>query len=74
VPRPNYRVGVPVEGIWVEALNTNSKKYGGNGDGNLEPVKTQPIKWDGGDHAVDLFLPGITTLFFLLKPPPAAVK
>ena len=74
VPRPSYRVGVPSEGTWVEALNTNSKKYGGNGEGNLEGVKTQPIKWDGRNHAVDLFLPGMTTLFFLLTPAPAEVK
>jgi len=74
VPRPNYRVGVPAEGTWIEALNTNSKKYGGNGEGNLEGVKTLPVKWDGRNHAVDLFLPGMTTLFFLLTPAPAAGK
>jgi 1,4-alpha-glucan branching enzyme len=74
VPRPNYRVGVPVEGTWVEVLNTNSKKYGGSGEGNLAGVKTQAIKWDGRNQAVDLFLPGMSTLFFLLTPAPAGLK
>jgi 1,4-alpha-glucan branching enzyme len=72
VPRPHYRVGVPREGLWTEALNTNSKRYGGGGEGHLEPVKTQPIKWDGRPHALDLNLPGMSVLYFLLSPSPAA--
>jgi len=66
VPRPSYRVGVPHEGFWREALNTNEKKYGGGGEGNLQPVKTMAIKWDGRPHAVDLSLPGMSVMFFLL--------
>ena len=72
VPRPAYRVGVPREGLWVELLNTNSQKYGGTGEGNPQAVKSNPIRWDGRPHAIDLSLPGMTTLFFLLAPPPAA--
>ena len=72
VPRPAYRVGVPREGLWVEVLNTNSQKYGGTGEGNPQAVKSNPIRWDGRPHAIDLSLPGMTTLFFLLAPPPAA--
>ncbi|MBI5388213.1 MAG: 1,4-alpha-glucan branching protein GlgB [Verrucomicrobia bacterium] len=68
VPRLNYRVGVPREGCWVEALNTNSKRYGGGGEGNHEPVKSQPIRWDGRPHAVVLSLPGMTAHYFLYRP------
>jgi 1,4-alpha-glucan branching enzyme len=68
VPRPHYRVGVPKDGQWVEVLNTNSKRYGGTGEGHLESVKSQPIKWDGRPNAVDLTLPGMSVLFFLYKP------
>jgi 1,4-alpha-glucan branching enzyme len=49
-------------------LNTNSKRYGGTGEGHLEPVKTQPVKWDGRPNAVDLTLPGMSAMFFLFKP------
>ena len=70
VPRPHYRVGVPKEGLWVEVLNTNSKRYGGSGDGHSEPVKTQAVKWDGRPNAVDLTLPGMSVMFFLFKPAP----
>jgi 1,4-alpha-glucan branching enzyme len=71
VPRPQYRVGVPREGSWTEVLNSNSKRYGGSGHGHLEPVKTQPIKWDGRPQALDLNLPGMAVLYFLLSPNPA---
>jgi len=63
--RPNYRVGVPREGFWAEVLSTNSKKYGGTGDGNVPELKTNPIRWDGRPCAIDVFLPGMTTLYFL---------
>ena len=71
-PRPNYRVGVPEEGTWTEVLNTNAKKFGGGGEGNLKGVQSKPIPWDGQARAIDLFLPGMSTLFFLFTPPPAA--
>ena len=67
VPRPNYRVGVPREGLWVETLNTNAKKYGGGGEGHPEPLKTTPIKWDGRPQAIDVSLPGMSVLFFLYR-------
>jgi 1,4-alpha-glucan branching enzyme len=67
-PRPHYRVGVPREGTWVEALNTNSGKYGGGGEGNAEGVRSEPTKWDGRPHSVDLFLPGMAVMFFLFRP------
>jgi len=70
VPRPHYRVGVPREGQWVEVLNTNSKRYGGSGEGHLEPVKTQAVKWDGRLNAVDLTLPGMSVMYFLFQPAP----
>jgi 1,4-alpha-glucan branching enzyme len=72
VPRPQYRVGVPREGWWREAVNTNSKRYGGSGHGHLEPVRSQPIKWDGRPHSVDLSLPGMTVFYFLYSPNPPA--
>ncbi len=72
VPRSPYRVGVPRGGAWVEALNTNAQRYGGGGESTPQPVATRPIHWDGRPHAVDLSLPGMTTLFFLYRPAPKA--
>jgi 1,4-alpha-glucan branching enzyme len=63
--RDVYRVGVPYGGRWQEILNTHSDKYGGGAPTNGE-VKTQPIVWDGRKFALDLKLPGLTTLYFRL--------
>jgi 1,4-alpha-glucan branching enzyme len=68
VPRPQYRVGVPREGRWIEALNTNAKRYGGGGEGHAEPVRTYALQWDGFPHAIDLALPGMSVLYFLFQP------
>jgi 1,4-alpha-glucan branching enzyme len=73
VTRPHYRVGVPREGRWVEALNTEAKQYGGSGEGNPAGVEAQPIKWDGRPFAVDVFLPGMSVLFLLPERKVAAV-
>jgi 1,4-alpha-glucan branching enzyme len=35
VPRPAYRVGVPLPGRWTEVLNSDAAHYGGSGVGNL---------------------------------------
>jgi 1,4-alpha-glucan branching enzyme len=70
VPRPGYRVGVPREGQWQEVLNTNARRYGGSGEGNPEPLRTTPVKWDGRAQALDLFLPGMSVIYFLLAKQP----
>jgi 1,4-alpha-glucan branching enzyme len=68
VPRASYRVGVPREGFWEEHLNTDSRQYGGNGEGNHDPVRSNPIRWDGRPHAIDLYLPGMSTLYLVFSP------
>ncbi len=35
IMRSNYRVGVPSDGFWREALNSDAEVYGGSGHGNL---------------------------------------
>ncbi|MGH3026655.1 MAG: 1,4-alpha-glucan branching enzyme, partial [Gaiellaceae bacterium] len=41
VPREGYRVGLPHDGAWSEALNTDSTYYGGSGVGNLGGVQAE---------------------------------
>jgi 1,4-alpha-glucan branching enzyme len=65
VPRPSYRVGVPLEGTWREVLNTNLKRYGGAETSRPAEVESKPIKWDGQPHALDLSLSGMSVAFFL---------
>lgn len=64
VVRPGYRVGVPEPGgVWTEVLNTDEERYGGSGVGNPEPVKTEPVAWNGRANSVELTLPPLTTLW-----------
>jgi hypothetical protein len=60
-----YRIGVPREGAWVEVLNTDAQPYGGNGDGNKDPLKTDAIPWNGKPWSLHLMLPGMSTAYFL---------
>ncbi len=63
VPRYNYRVGVPEEGLWLERLNSDACDYGGSGHGNMGQVETSPASFYGKfDFSVQLTLPPLGIL------------
>jgi 1,4-alpha-glucan branching enzyme len=68
VPRTNYRLGVPFDGFWTEALNSDAKEYGGGGYGNLGGVEAVPVPSHGMFQSVSLIVPPLSVLFF--KPEP----
>jgi 1,4-alpha-glucan branching enzyme len=70
VPRTDYRVGVPCEGRWVEALSSDSTRYGGSGMGNLGGVKALARPAHGRPYSVALTLPPLGAVF--LRGGPAA--
>jgi 1,4-alpha-glucan branching enzyme len=63
VPRHNYRVGLPREGVWTEVLNTDSVAYGGSGMGNLGSVVAVGVPSHGFTASAELTLPPLATLF-----------
>jgi 1,4-alpha-glucan branching enzyme len=63
VPRPNYRLGVPRGGHWVECLNSDAQLYGGSDQGNLGGVAATPLPAHGQFHSVTLTLPPLGVLF-----------
>ncbi len=63
VPRPSYRIGVPVGGRWRELLNTDAGDYGGSGMGNLGAVQADAIPAHGRDHSLSLLLPPLAAVF-----------
>jgi len=68
VPRYNYRVGVPVGGIWREVLNSDAKEYGGSGQGNLGQVEAGPVSFYGRyDFSLSLTLPPLGMVVFQEK-------
>ncbi len=64
VPRPNYRLGAPRPGYWREALNSDSKEYGGAGWGNMGGVETKPIPSHGFYNSLSVTLPPLGVVFF----------
>ncbi len=63
VPRYNYRVGVPEGGSWREILNSDSKLYGGSGQGNFGGVEAMPVPFHGRHQSLSLTLPPLGILF-----------
>ena len=63
-PRPNYKVGVPYDGLWREILNSDAPLYGGSGWGNMGGVEASPVPAHGRDASLNLTLPplGIVVL------------
>ena len=62
VPRENYRVGVPAEGLWREVLNSDAEVYSGGGIGNYGGVETTPVQYHGRPASLVLTLPPLAML------------
>ena len=63
VPRHDYRVGVPADGVWRERLNGDAEEYGGSGQGNLGAVTADAIGHHGLPYSLALTLPPLAVLF-----------
>jgi 1,4-alpha-glucan branching enzyme len=57
VPRQNVRCGVPLPGRWREILNSDSKHYGGSGQGNLGGLEAAPFPAHDQYHSLHLTVP-----------------
>src|SRR3712207_1762726 len=64
-PRTGYRIGLPREGRWVEALNTDSTYYGGSDMGNFGGVEAEPIPWGGQPFSAEFTLPPLSGLWLV---------
>ena len=56
----DYRVGVPVEGKYIELLNSDRDEYGGSGVTNNVVFDTQGIPWDGKEQSMAFRLPPLS--------------
>ncbi|SIS76679.1 1,4-alpha-glucan branching protein GlgB [Paracoccus saliphilus] len=64
VPRENFRIGVPREGYWAEALNTDAVIYGGSGMGNLGGAEADGGPQDGQPASMAVTLPPLAVVIF----------
>jgi 1,4-alpha-glucan branching enzyme len=63
VPREDYRVGVPVGGLWKELLNSDGKEYAGSGMGNGGGVMAESKAQHGRPFSLKLTLPPLAAVF-----------
>jgi 1,4-alpha-glucan branching enzyme len=63
VPRPGYRLGVPMGGFWRELLNSDAEAYGGSGWGNQGGVQAEEVPWHGRPHSLATTLPPLGAVF-----------
>jgi 1,4-alpha-glucan branching enzyme len=63
IPRFNYRLGVPLEGVWAEVLNSDSGAFGGSNHGNVGGVEAAPVPSHGRPCSLNLTLPPLGALF-----------
>ncbi len=61
VPRPDYRLPLPLAGRWREILNTDAAAYGGSGMGNLGAVEAD-------EAGAVITLPPLATLWLEYAP------
>jgi 1,4-alpha-glucan branching enzyme len=64
VVHTNYKVGVPHGGWWREIFNSDSKDYGGSGQGNFGGVESIPFPTHGRTHTLNITLPPLGVVFF----------
>ena len=68
MPHPGFRVGVPFAGSYKEILNSDDRKYGGDGMGNPRAVRSNKIKWDERNNSIKINIPPLSTLVFACTP------
>ena len=64
VPRPRYRVGLPLQGRWHELLNSNAALYGGSNLGNPLGVEAEPYAVHNQSHSAEFTLPPLSVSVF----------
>ena len=64
VPRPHYRVGLPLGGKWREVLNSDAAVYAGGNQGNLGGVTAQDRPYHGQSHSAEFLLPPLSAIVF----------
>ncbi|MEL6989915.1 MAG: alpha amylase C-terminal domain-containing protein, partial [Bacteroidota bacterium] len=66
VVRDNYRIGVPIEGVWKELFNSDDDLFGGSNIKNGS-ISSEPIQAHGKDHSINITLPPLAGVYFKLS-------
>ncbi|AOY74895.1 1,4-alpha-glucan branching protein GlgB [Clostridium formicaceticum] len=66
IPRCNYRIGVPVGGVYKEVFNSDLEIYGGSGVINKEVLRSDNKKWHNQAYSLEVEVPPLATVFIKL--------
>ena len=70
VPRYDYRLGVPLPGIYREVFNSDAAVYGGSNVGTgAIPLQADEIPWMNRSHSLPLTLPPLAGVIFKYERP-----
>jgi 1,4-alpha-glucan branching enzyme len=57
VPRENYRIGVPKEGVWKEIHNSDNAAFWGSGFGNKNGIQSEKFVCHGRENSIVMNIP-----------------
>ena len=60
----NYCVGVPDPGIYEEIMNSDARRFGGEGRVNENPIRTRPERLHNLPDTLSFILPPLSTVVF----------
>ena len=74
--RQDYKLGLPLPGIWKEVLNSDDKAFGGTGLHHNASQETVQETWNGRPYTVSIGLPplGVVVLELAEHKAPARKK
>jgi 1,4-alpha-glucan branching enzyme len=64
VHRDGYRVGTPFAGTWAPVFNTDETRFGGQGLGSAEALKTEKVPCHGQEQSLVIDLPPMSAMIF----------
>ena len=67
VTRENYRIGVSDRGSLTVLLDSDSKKFGGNGVNDGKRIYTKKIPMHGKDNSFEITVPGFSCVYLKYK-------
>jgi len=62
----NFRVGVPLKGIYKEIFNSDQEIYGGNNNINQSLLIAEKVSWHGQTFSITIKVPPLATVIFKL--------
>jgi 1,4-alpha-glucan branching enzyme len=65
VVRESWRLGLPRGGAWQEALNTDSRFYGGSDVGNGLGLRAEQVPWHGQPWSAEVTLPPLGVVWLM---------